>query len=200
MTDSPQNVSETEVKLPTLGVWHRKSSPKSTWFWRPGGLIIGTLQKQGKWSEVKWRESCLVMSNSLWPHGLQPARLLCPWDSPVKNPGMGYHSLLQEIFPTQGSNPGLPHCRHILYCLSHQRSPLIPKKVLSSAQGYLSSGRVMSMETISHRSRCPRSTQGICICVFLLFYLWSIQLGKEIFTAQLSAFAWMFYSFVGEIY
>ena len=41
-------------------------------------------------------------------------------DSPGKNTGMGCHALLQGIFPTQGSNPGIPHCRWILYCLSHQ--------------------------------------------------------------------------------
>ena len=43
-----------------------------------------------------------------------PARLLHPWDSPGKNPGVGCHFLLQGIFPTQGSNPGLPHCRQML--------------------------------------------------------------------------------------
>ena len=41
-------------------------------------------------------------------------------NSSGKNSGVGCHALLQEIFPTQGSNPGLPHCRQILYCLSHQ--------------------------------------------------------------------------------
>ena len=46
-------------------------------------------------------------------------------DSPGKNTGEGCHVLLQGIFPTQGSNPGLPHCRQILYCLSHQESPRI---------------------------------------------------------------------------
>ena len=45
---------------------------------------------------------------------------LCPWNSPGMNTGVGSHSLLQGIFPTQGSNPGLLHCRQILYCLSHQ--------------------------------------------------------------------------------
>ena len=44
-------------------------------------------------------------------------------DSPVKNTGVGCHALLQGIFPTQGSNPGRPHCRQILYHLSHQGSP-----------------------------------------------------------------------------
>ena len=41
-------------------------------------------------------------------------------DSSGKNCGVGCHTLLQGIFPTQGSNPGLLHCRRILYCLSHQ--------------------------------------------------------------------------------
>ena len=74
-----------------------------------------------------WRSrsvSCSVMSDSLQHHGLQPTRLLSPWNSPGKKTGVGYHSLLQEIFPTQGSNPGLPHCRRILYCLSQQGSLL----------------------------------------------------------------------------
>ena len=49
-----------------------------------------------------------VVSNSFPPCELQPARLLCPWDSPGKNTGVGCHSLLQGIFPTQGLNPGSP--------------------------------------------------------------------------------------------
>ena len=53
----------------------------------------------------------------MWPHRLQPARLLRPWDSPGKNIGVGCHFLLQGIFPTQGSNLGLLHCRQILYWL-----------------------------------------------------------------------------------
>ena len=48
-----------------------------------------------------------VMSDSLQPHGLKPTRLLCPWNSPGKNPGVGCHALLQEVFPTQESNPCL---------------------------------------------------------------------------------------------
>ena len=49
-------------------------------------------------------------------------RLLCPWDSPGKNTGVGSHSLLQGIFPTQGLNQGLLHSRQILYCLRYQGS------------------------------------------------------------------------------
>ena len=59
----------------------------------------------------------------LGSHGLYPGSLLCPRDSPGKNTGVGCHALLQGIFPTQGSNPGLPHCRQILYQLSYQGSP-----------------------------------------------------------------------------
>ena len=59
------------------------------------------------------------MSNSVTPRTVA-SRLLCPWDFSDKNTGVGYHSLLQRIFPTQGSNPGLVHCRQILYHLSQQ--------------------------------------------------------------------------------
>ena len=60
------------------------------------------------------------MFDSLWPHGLYS-----PWNSPGHNTEVCSHSLLQEIFPTQGLNPGLSHCRWILYHLSHQGSPRI---------------------------------------------------------------------------
>ena len=69
-------------------------------------------------------DSHSVVSNSLQSHGLLPARLLCPWDSPGKNTGVRSHSLLQGIFPSQGSNPGLLHCMQILYPMSHQGNPI----------------------------------------------------------------------------
>ena len=52
----------------------------------------------------------------------EPTRLLCPWDSPGKNTGVGSHSLLQGIFLTQRLNPGLLNCKRILYSLSNERS------------------------------------------------------------------------------
>ena len=58
------------------------------------------------------------MSNSLWPHGLYSS-----WTSPGQNTGVGSLSLLQGMFPTQGSNPGLLHYRQILYQLSSKGSP-----------------------------------------------------------------------------
>ena len=63
-------------------------------------------------------ESHSVVSNSLRPHELHSS-----WNSPGQNTGVGSLSLLQGIFPTQGSNPGLPCCRWILYQLSHKGSP-----------------------------------------------------------------------------
>ena len=56
-----------------------------------------------------------VMSNSLQSYGLWPARLLCPWDSPGRNTGVGCHAFLQEIFQIQELNPHLLHCRQIFY-------------------------------------------------------------------------------------
>ena len=63
------------------------------------------------------------MSDSLQPRGLLPTRLLCSWNFPGKNTGVGSHSLLQGIFPIQGSNPGLLHWRQIIYHLRHRGSP-----------------------------------------------------------------------------
>ena len=64
----------------------------------------------------KWRSlSCVRLFAT---HGLYS-----PWNSPGQNTGRGSLSLLQGIFPTQGSNPGLPHCRQIFYQLSYQGSP-----------------------------------------------------------------------------
>ena len=63
-----------------------------------------------------------VMSDSLRPHGLQPARLLYPWNCPVKNTGVGCHFLLQGIFLTQRSNLQLLHWQAASFPLSHQRS------------------------------------------------------------------------------
>ena len=65
-------------------------------------------------------ESGSVVSNSLWPHGLYSL-----WNSLGQNTGMGSLSLFQGIFPTHGSNPGLLHCKRILYQMSNKGSPRI---------------------------------------------------------------------------
>ena len=69
-------------------------------------------------NQVSESETCSVVSNSLWPHGLYS-----PWNSPGQNIGVGSLFLLKGIFLTQGSNWGLLHCRWILYQLSYHGSP-----------------------------------------------------------------------------
>ena len=81
------------------------------------------------------------MSDSLRPHGLYS-----PWNSLGQNTGVGSLSLLQGIFPIQGSSPGLPYCKQILYQLSHKGSPRILEWIAYS---------------FSSRSSQPRNQTGI---------------------------------------
>ena len=84
-----------------------------------GGIREGSLEKRLTKQKVKSEsESRSVESDSFQPQGLYS-----PWNSPGQNTEAGSCSLLQGIFPTQGSNPGLLHCRQILYQLSHKGSP-----------------------------------------------------------------------------
>ena len=94
--------------------------------WWPGGAGESEVQEEG---DICRHSVCVcvcvcetvghsVLSNSLWPNELQPSKLLCPWNSPGQNTGVSSLSLLQEIFPTQGLNPGHLHCRQTLYHLS----------------------------------------------------------------------------------
>ena len=107
--------------LASVVVAHGLSCSKACGIFRDQGLNQSPLHRkadcqplgyQGKWN-------CSVVSNSLWPHGLYS-----PWNPPDQNTGVGSPSLLQGIFPTQGLNPGLPHCKRILHQLSHQGSPI----------------------------------------------------------------------------
>ena len=76
------------------------------------------------------------------------ARLLCPWNSLAKNTGAGNHSLLQRIFSTKRMNPGLPHCRQILYHYTTWEAQqdwkgvlyyeLLPEKQTSNSNKYCS--------------------------------------------------------------
>ena len=70
---------------------------------------------------VSFAQSCPILYD---PMDYSPPGFSVHGDSPGKNTEVGSHSLLQGIFPTQGSNLGLLHCRRVLYCLSHQGSPL----------------------------------------------------------------------------
>ena len=78
-----------------------------------------------------------VVSDSLQSHGLYS-----PGNSPGQNTGVGSRSLLQGIFPTQGSNPGLQHCRQILYQLSHKGSPHQANEALKKKISYQDKGKI----------------------------------------------------------
>ena len=79
---------------------------------------------------------------TLWPYGLQPTRLLCPWDFPGKNTGVGCHSLLQGNFLTQGLNPWLLcllHCRQSLCHWATGEADVVINVLLTSVWPILSS-------------------------------------------------------------
>ena len=128
-----------------------------------------------------------VVSDSVRPYGLQPTRLLCPWDSPGKNTRIGCSALLQGIFQIQRWNPGLLHCSQILYHLSHQGSPsfgdiIIERQVWASSVsaakklswkrgveregGYFIGGGGVSLQSPLEKLRAP-STLVICLLSFL---------------------------------
>ena len=83
--------------------------------------------------------SCSVVSDSLQPHVLWPARLLCPRDSPGKNTGVGCHFLLQGIFWTQGSNPCFLHLQAGFLPLSHLGSLIQSIRTLSYLKSFTGS-------------------------------------------------------------
>ena len=109
--------------------------------------------------DIHESESRSDVSYSLWPHGLHS-----PWNSPGQNTGVGSLSLLQRIFPTQGSNPGLPHCRWILYQLSHKGSPRILEWVaypFSSASSWPRNGTRVSSTAGRFFTNCAINTDII---------------------------------------
>ena len=93
----------------------------------PMGLVYGNQAPPEGKSFLYHFSACAVLSLSVVltlcdPMDYCPPGTSVHGDSPGKNTGVGCHTLLQEIFPTQESNPGLPQCRQVLYCLSHQGS------------------------------------------------------------------------------
>ena len=82
-------------------------------------------------------------------------------DSPGQNTGVGCHALLQGIFPTQGSNPGLSHCRWILYCLSHQGSPCCPEEEPEAQRAPLEASVTNGMLSASSSSPKAPQEQGL---------------------------------------
>ena len=68
---------------------------------------------------------CVCVRAQWWPafHGLWPASLLCPWNFPGKNTGMGCRYLLERIFPIQGSDPGLQQLAGTIFTTVLPRKP-----------------------------------------------------------------------------
>ena len=104
----------------------------------------------------KESESRSVVSDSLRLHGLYS-----PWNSPGQNTGVGSRSLLQGVFPTQRSNPGLPRCRWILYQLGHQGSPNFVGSSLLA--------KVLSVTVLPYKG-------NTAIQLLMRFNLWSLPL------------------------
>ena len=122
--DNNDHISLLNICLSQLSNWLRFML---TWFLGVFKICLTILTIQGFFSVHLQSSLCvsrLVMSDSLWLHEVGPARLLCPWNSPGKNTGVGCHALLQGTFPTQGSNQGLLHWRQILYYLNYQGFPI----------------------------------------------------------------------------
>ena len=95
------------------------------------------------YTDISESERFLVMSDSLQPHGLYS-----PWNSPGQNTGVGSLFLLQGIFPIQGSNPGLLHCRQMLYQLSYQGSPTLTPNIKHFLNSILKNLDLLTQENL----------------------------------------------------
>ena len=95
------------------------------------------------------------------PTLLRPHGLYSPWNSPGRNTGVGSLSLLLGIFPTQGLNPGLPHCRAILYQLRHKGSPYYIGSHSVQFSCSVMSDSLPSHELQHARPPCPSPTPGV---------------------------------------
>ena len=105
-------------------------------------------------------QSCLTLCD---PMDCSPSASSVHGDSPCKHTGVGCHALLQGIFPTYGSKPGLLHCRQILYQLSYLRNPIKHKLKLLNSLLY-------------HFKWLPH----IQLCAHNMIYLINLNLGVSI--------------------
>ena len=135
--------------------------------------IHRALLTRSNWPGESESESRSVVSYSLWPHGLYS-----PWNSPGSNTGVGSLSLLQGIFPTQGLNPGFPHCRWILYQLSHKGSPRILEWVVIPFSRGFSQPRNWTVVSCIAGSFLPTELSG------------KLTWGRENPTPAPSSFSW----------
>ena len=124
----------TEIEqIISLFVWKHKNLKESNqlekgeWNWRNQPSVLQTILQSHRHQDSIVKVKVQLLSHvrlftTPWMVAHQPTRFLRPWDSPGKNTGVGCHFLLQGIFSTQGSNPGLQNCRRILYQLSHREA------------------------------------------------------------------------------
>ena len=132
------------------------------------GLILAQEARSHMWQlKISLRpgesKSGSVVSNPLRPQGL-----CSPWNSPGQNTGVGSSSLLQGIFSIQGLNAGLPHCRRILYWLSHQGSPSILEWVpypFSSGSSWPRNQTRVSCMQLSKKIFWKNKTQRLVECM-----------------------------------
>ena len=118
---------------------------------------MGTIKDRNR-MDLKENES---ESHSVMSDSFQTHELYSPWHSPGKNTGVDNRPLLQGIFPTQGLNPGVPHCRWILYQLSHQGR----SRILEWVAYPFSSG-----------SSQPRNQTGVSYIAGWFFTSWATRL------------------------
>ena len=134
-------------------------------------VLFGSQRKVGVCStSLKGAVLCLVAQprpTFCDPMDCSPPGSSVQRDSPGKDTGVGCHALCQGIFPTQGSNPGLPHCRWILYCLSHHGSPRILEWVVYPSPGDLPD---LGIELRRTPELCPSLPRSTCLCHTHTFY------------------------------
>ena len=119
------------------------------------------------------------MSDSLRPHGLQPSRLLCPWDSPGTNSGVGCHALLQRIFPTSWIFSSCGRCSRLTTGTSGTRSGGLRKgqstcELLGGLSGFLyhrGRGLRPCVESV------PEPEDSSAVLTWILGYFWSLPRG-----------------------
>ena len=135
--------------------WSCLENPRDRGAW--WAAVCGVAQS---WTRLKRLSSsssdvAVVKGAQLCPTLFNP--MDSPWNSPGQNTRVGSRTLLQGIFPTQGSNPGLPHCRRILYQLSHKGSPLYIQQVIITEE-WINLYRTVSLSKVTN----------VCICIILI--------------------------------
>ena len=138
------------------------------------------MERKGKW--VKSLSRVWLFAT---PWTVACTRLLCPWDFLGKSTGVGCHFLLQGIFLTQGSNPGLPHCKQTLYRLSHQGSP--PSKFYVKREHFFHFWKFLNWEL---QVKIYKPIIAICRNWHLLSFCCVPDSDQEIYCVSLTANLW----------